>query len=197
MTLETRTRALVDLVEADRARRCQAILDEARSRRDEMLGAAHAQARRLVRAAFEEERHRFAARTGSARARVQTHRRLREQRVATELLKVGLGLLPQILRERWQQPESRKAWVERAAAAAERALPRGAWRIVHAPGLTESESQATMPAAVTPVLVVDDTLRAGLRICAGGNVVDGTLAGLVADQAEIGAKLLAHLERVT
>jgi len=197
MTLQTRTRALVDLVEADRARRCRAILDEAHKRRDEMLAAAYAEARRSLRAAFEEERRRFAARTSAARARVQTHRRLREQRVAAELLKAGLGLLPRMLRERWQQEESRKAWVARATAAAERALPRGAWRIVHAPGLTEAECRATMPAAVTPVLVVDDTLRAGLRICAGGNVVDGTLAGLVADRAEIGAKLLSHLEQAT
>ncbi|HTP98433.1 MAG TPA: hypothetical protein VMN56_03845 [Casimicrobiaceae bacterium] len=195
MTLEARTRALVDLVEADRARRCNSILDEARARRAEVLAAAHAEARRLVRAAFEEERHRFAARTSAARARMQTHKRLREQRVAADLLKAGLQLLPQMLCERWQQVQSRQAWFARAAAAAERALPQGDWQIVHAPGLTEAEARDATPAAVTPTLLVDASLRAGLRISAGGNVVDGALTGLLADRADIGAKLLTLLEQ--
>ena len=31
----------------------------------------------------------------------------------------------------------------------------------------------------------------------GGNVVDGTLAGLVADRVEVGARLLRHLEQAS
>jgi hypothetical protein len=46
-----------------------------------------------------------------------------------------------------------------------------------------------------PTLVADDGIAAGLRITAGGNVVDGTLAGLLDDRVEVGAQLLRHLEQ--
>ncbi len=38
--------------------------------------------------------------------------------------------------------------------------------------------------------VEDPGVRCGLRIAADHNVVDGTLEGLLADRAEIGARLL-------
>ncbi len=40
----------------------------------------------------------------------------------------------------------------------------------------------------------DARVRAGLRISANGNVVDGTLDGLLADRADIGSQLLHLLE---
>ena len=49
---------------------------------------------------------------------------------------------------------------------------------------------------MTPTFVADTGIAAGLRIAAGGNVVDGTLAGLVNDRSEVGAKLLRHLENL-
>ncbi len=55
-------------------------------------------------------------------------------------------------------------------------------------------SELTAALGVTPALVADADIRAGLKISADGNVVDGTLDGLVADRAEIGAQLLHLLE---
>ncbi|MFO1324429.1 MAG: hypothetical protein U1F15_10220 [Burkholderiales bacterium] len=199
MTLDTRTRALVDLVEADRARRCDAILGEARERAAAARATAHAEARERMRVAFEEERHRYAQRAAAAHARLQTHRRLREQRLASAFVASGLAKLPQALVQRWQQRDSRAAWVARALAEARRALPAGAWTIVHAPGWPADERDALLASlaqdpGAAPTFMADDALRAGLKISAGGNVVDGTLAGLVADRAEIGAALLQLLE---
>ncbi len=39
---------------------------------------------------------------------------------------------------------------------------------------------------------VDASIDAGLRVVSGGNRLDATLAGLLADRDEIGARLLAH-----
>lgn len=152
-----------------------------------------------MRDAFDEERRRFAARVGAARAGLDTHRRLHEQRRAAELLADGLGKLPHALCDRWQQRAARNAWVERVVAEARAHLPRVAWRIVHAPGLTNDERNALVASlaeicGAPPELVADDALRAGMKIAAAGNVVDATLAGLVADRVEIGASLLKHLE---
>jgi hypothetical protein len=40
----------------------------------------------------------------------------------------------------------------------------------------------------------DPAVRAGLRVHAGHNVVDGSAAGLLVDRAAIEARLLARLE---
>ena len=70
----------------------------------------------------------------------------------------------------------------------------------HGPDWPADERQALL-ARVAPELDAapafdeDAGIVAGLRIAAGGNVVDGTLAGLVADRAEVGAQLLRHLEQ--
>lgn len=198
MTLQSRTQALLDLVEADRVRRCTAILDEARARAAATVTAAHAEARERVRMAFEEERHRLASALAAAEARLATHRRLREQRLAAAFLKAGLQSLPDALRERWQRRDERAKWIGRAVAEARRALPSGDWNIAHAPPLPDDERAALTASlaqgSTVPHFAVDESLRAGLAISAGGNVVDGTLAGLVADRAEVGAKLLKHLE---
>ena len=199
MTLARCMQALLDLVETDRSCTCNAVLGEARERATAMLAAAHAQARARMRQAFGEERERREIRLAEAQARLQTHRRLHDQRHAAALLAAGWKRLPDALIVRWRQSEARRAWVEGVVAQARVALPRTPWRIVHAGGWPEDE-RAALAAALAgqldaaPQLVPDEALRAGLKVAAGGNVVDGTLAGLLADRAEAGAKLLHHLE---
>ena len=199
MTLELRMQALIDLVTADRDRHCDAVLGEARQRAAKTLAAAHLKARQRMREAFDEERHRYAASGGAARARLETHRRLHEQRRSAELLAAGLAKLPQALCDRWRESATRKKWVDGVVAKARAVLPRGAWRIEHAPELTNDERDATAASladicATPPEFVADAALRAGMKITAAGNVVDATLAGLVADRVELGASLLKHLE---
>jgi hypothetical protein len=45
-----------------------------------------------------------------------------------------------------------------------------------------------------PQSILDVRIGAGLKIAADGNVVDGTLDGLLADRYEVGAKLLSAIE---
>lgn len=199
MTLESRTRGLLDLVETDRACRCDAILGEAHARARAIVAAAHAEARARVRSAFEEERRRLETRVAAARARLTTHQRVREQRRAGDLLAAGWQGLTAALRERWRDPQARQSWVASVIAEAGKALPPGAWHIVHAPGWPHGEREALAAAlaatsGAAPQFVVNEAARAGLRVSAGGNVLDGTLDGLTADRTDIGARLLRALE---
>jgi hypothetical protein len=201
MTLESRTQALLDLVESDRQRRCDAILEDARTRAHAIIAVAHAEARAKMRAAFEEERQRLEARVAAARARLMTHQRAREQRHAGDLLAAGWPKLTAALCERWRDSRGRRAWVASVIAEAGKSLPRGAWRIVHAPGWPEAERDAlaaalTATAGAPPQFVAAESARAGLRVSADGNVLDGTLDGFIADRADIGARLLGALEVV-
>jgi len=200
MPVDRQTQALLALVEADRASKCDAILAEAQARAQALLDEAHAAARERIRAAFDEERARRDERVAAARANLQTRRRLALQHRAAALLAEGWRQLPEALVRRWRQPEARAAWVADVVAGARERLPRSAWRITHAPDWPDPEREAlarelTAALDAAPELVLDPDARAGLRIAAAGNVIDGTLKGLTADRAEIGARLLQLLEQ--
>ena len=115
------------------------------------------------------------------------------------MLAAGWQRLPELLAARWREAQSRQSWVERVVGEARAALPRAAWRIVYAPGWAEDERNVLAAAVARdlgapPQLLLDVAARAGLKIIAEGNVMDGTLSGLLADRSEIGAKLLQRLE---
>ena len=199
MSLESRVQALLEVVETDRKRRREAIIDEARARAVATVAGAHAEARARVRGAFCEERQRLEARLAAARARLLTHHRGRERRRAADLLAAGSHKLTAALCARWRDPASRKCWAASVIFEAKKALPRGVWRIVHSPGWPDDERDALAATLASelgalPQFVVAEAARAGLRVTAAGNIIDGTLDGLTADRAEIGSRLLAALE---
>jgi hypothetical protein len=200
MTLERRTQALLTLVESDRCAQCEGILAEARERASALLAQAHADARARMREAFAEERRHRQQRVAAALAKLQTRQRLHEQQRTAALLALGWQRLPDALRARWRDNRMRHLWVEAVVAVASRVLPRAQWHIAHGadwPAVEEPSISARIARdlGTAPAFIVDAGIAAGLRIASGGNVVDGTLAGLVADRVEVGAQLLRHLEQ--
>jgi len=195
MTTERRADALLALVEADRAARCAAIMEAARTEAATIAADAHAAARMRMRTAFTDERERVAARVAAALANLETRRRIARQQRAAALLAAAWERLPNALVARWSDAHGRRAWVDGVAASARSALPHAAWEVTHAPGWTPAERDAFAAAeraahGTTVSFVEDPRVRCGLRIAADHNVVDGTQAGLLADRAEIGARLL-------
>jgi len=199
MTLERREQALLALVERDRASQCDAILTAARSRAAALVGEARADALARVRDVFAEERRTAHDTVAAARARLQTRRRLHDQQRTAMLLALAWQRLPDALRGRWRDPTLRRRWIDAILAAALKALPRTQWRIAHGADWPADERQAllarvTPELADVPALDADAAIVAGLRIAAGGNVVDGTLTGLTEDRAQVGAQLLRQME---
>jgi len=199
MSIDHPTRGLLDLVEADRRQKCDAIVGEAQAKVDAILRQAHADARARMRKAIEEERLRRDARVDAARANLQTRRRLADQQRAAALLAAGWKALPEAMLRRWRTPELRRLWAAAVVASARASLPATQWRIAHAPDWPADERDALDAGLAAArgsrcVFGADTGIRAGLRVSANGNVVDGTLDGLLADRAEIAAQLLHLLE---
>ncbi len=196
MSVEATSRALLDLVEADRARQCEAVLGAARAEAAKTLAQAHADARAAVLRTFTDVRARRAERIDAANAELATHQRIAEQHRVAMLLAEGWQDLPTELQRRWRHPASRRRWVEHVVTLARVLLPRAAWRIAHAPDWPERE-RAALAAALdaSPVFVTEPAHRAGLAIAASANVIDGTLEGLIADRNEVSAQLLSELGR--
>ena len=201
MTLESREQALLALVERDRAAQCDALVAEATGRAAALLQGAHAEALARMREVFAEERRRAHESLAAARAKLATRQRLHDQRRTAALLALAWQRLPDAVRLRWRDGALRRRWVDAILAAALKVLPRSQWRIMHGPDWPVAERQALL-ARVAPNLDAapasdeDAGIVAGLRIAAGGNVVDGTLAGLVEDRAQVGAQLLRQMEEV-
>jgi multidrug efflux pump subunit AcrA (membrane-fusion protein) len=198
MTLQLQAQALLDLVETDRARQVAAILDEARARAAALRAQAHADARRRMREAFAEQRALHRDRLAAAQARLATERRLHEQQRTAALLQRARQRLPDELLRLWLESASRAAWVATVIAAARVRMPHGPWRIVHAPDWPLAEQQALARGWAglngAPAFEPDAKISAGLKVAAAGNLIDGTLDGMVADRSELESSLLRLLE---
>jgi hypothetical protein len=199
MTLESHVQALLDLVENDRQRRCEAIRREAEKSASATRTSARDQAIERLRTAFKDERELREQRIAAAQAKLQTHRRLHDQRRAGALLEAGWQRLPEALCRRWSAAASRERWVSRVVTEARANLRRGSWRIAHAEPWPREEREAlgatlTRELGASPQFVADATLRAGLKISSGANVIDGTLSGLLSDRGDVAARLLRHME---
>jgi len=198
MSLEQRAQALLELIETDRVRKCDAILAEARRQGDALRAEAYAEARSRIRNAFTEERARSEARIAAARASLETRRRLDRQQRASALVAAGLARLRDELARRWADVETRAMWCESIVSNAYSVLPRAPWEVTHPADWPEVERNAFAAKFAGDQRAIhmsaDARVRAGLRIAAGGTVVDGTLDGLLADRDEIGARVLHAIE---
>jgi hypothetical protein len=199
VSLESRTRALLDLVQTETARRRDAILGEAHDRAGALLKQAQREARDRVRQTFAQERQRSAERVATAQAQLDTRRRLYQQRRASALLALAWQRLPDVLLRRWEQDGARRTWVGLVVTEACAVLPHSSWTIAHPPAWSTAEQQELAGAVscdhgVKVQFVADPAIRAGLKISADGNLVDGSADGLIADQDTIGGRLLHRLE---
>ena len=199
MNVEQQTGALLALVEADRERQCAQIMAPAQAQAESLGSHARAEALTQLRDAFAQQRSRRHDALAAAQAKLATQRRLNKQQRNASLLQQAWARLPDELLAAWIQPDSRVAWVAKVVATARAHLPPGDWGIVHAPDWPVDEQQTTASsltasAVGAPWLKADAAIRAGIKIVSGGNVIDGTLTGLLTDRGEFESQLLRLLE---
>lgn len=191
-TVERPLQALLALLETEQRTACDRLMAQARADAAALRDSSRAEARARVREAFAAQRRRRDERLVAAQARLATQRRLHAQQQTAALLALALQQLPQELRALWAAPATRLAWMQSTLAGARAQLPAGGWLLRHAPGLTPEERAALAEDGLR--FEEDAALEAGLRVEAGANVVDGSLAGLMAGRAEFEARLLRSLE---
>jgi hypothetical protein len=179
-------RALLDLVDADRAMRCNVLQDEAGSTGRALLAEARKAARERVREAMAKERRRLRERLAALDAALATETRLNAQRRFRALLDEAWRRLPPALDARWRDLASRREWTRHVLEDARRELAPGDWALAWAPGWTEDERRVALAELARDGYTVvasaeDPRMRAGLQVRRGGNVLDGTLHGLLAE----------------
>lgn len=197
--VDTPHEGLIELIMATRDARSAEILGQAREQAQARIHAAFREARQRVSHAIDEERVRARGLLTVNEARLETHNRQRYQDAVQHLLSRARHRLGAALLARWNDAAQRKQWLEHLLGQALARLPRAHWIIEHAEGCDSHELAAwlervTEHTGVRPTLTSDKHIAAGLRIQAGGACLDGTLAGLLADERAVQAKLLAQLE---
>lgn len=195
--LEAQVESLLSLIERERRRRCEELENDGRNRIRTMLRETRARARIKLSEAVQYERSRLQEALQRSTAAMETRRAAVEHTRTQEMLARAWARLPQALVTRWMNPESRRRWCQGALLEASARLREQHWRIDVAPGPDETEKRellrvADRDGAGAHTLHVQPELTAGLRIVAGGAVLDASLAGLLSDRASIAARLVAE-----
>lgn len=201
MNPDARAQALIELVEADAREQCAALAEQAEAHARALVREARGTARTRASAALAEERRRLHTQLGAAEARLANARRQHAQRRHQMLLDAAWQRLPALLAQRWQAPETRARWIARLLDAARESFPSGAWTVVHGADFTATDrslaSRLAEQSGARLEFVSDPALAAGLKLRAGGNLIDGSAAGLLADRALVGSHLLDALREDT
>lgn len=191
--------ALLELLQEHADQRCEQIRREAGEQARELVRNAYREARQHVHRGIEEERLHARRRIEAARAQLETRNRQHYRDAVSHTLKRAWNRLQRALTLRWKSSDGRRQWVGSLVERALASLPQAPWRIEHPSDWATDElgkwqSRIETRSGAQCVFAVDEDLSAGLRICAGGACLDGTLHGLLANREEIEAQLLAHLE---
>lgn len=199
MTLRDRASALLGVVDEYRDRECRTVLERAQYEATTLARRAHAEARHRVHQIVVAERQRATAAIRAAQAELQTARRHYRRRRDLALLERAWPRIEAALRQRWEEPEARRRWVEDLAGAAIQRLPAGPWTLTHPPSWRATErdavvAQVTAACGEPPRLIADEEMGAGLLITSGTTTLDGSIAGFLADRSTVAARLLALLE---
>lgn len=191
--------ALLELIRSSASAHADTVLAQARGQARERIQAAFREARLGVARAIAGERLRASGLLASHKAQLETHDRQRYQDAVQHLLARARHRLDAALLERWARAGSRRQWLEQLLDQAGRCLPQGRWCLEHPADWDPTEVRHWRERIETasghpPATRACDELRAGVRIRADGACLDGTLDGLLADEARVRARLLARLE---
>ncbi|MGD2073662.1 MAG: hypothetical protein PVI91_02180 [Gammaproteobacteria bacterium] len=185
---------LVEVVERHRREKCEEVLGRAARQAGELVTQAFREARGRARQGIADVRLQYRHRIEAARAKQHTQRRQRRQRDNSELLAQLWEPLRAAVHARWQEPEARAAWIEALAGEAESRLRDTSWTVEHPPDWPESEQRALRERVAARLRFAPQaTMSAGLRICAAGACVDGSVEGLLRDRRRVESLLLARL----
>jgi hypothetical protein len=199
--MDEQQQKLISLVEAYRDRECDSLFAQARYTSKELIHNAYREARQRFQNAVERERPRAVLRIRRADAELHTKKRAVEQRNAQALLRQGWTLLARGLQERWQDDQSRHAWVTLCATTAMGSLPMKHWTVTH-PSDCDAETLSYFKDLITARsadIVIDlqenADISAGLIVDSGARRLDMSMNGLLKDKTLIEARMLALLNR--
>ena len=195
---DEKVEAMLDMVKRNREEQCRIIDAEAEQQARDIIARAHKDARAKVHEVIVEERRNGLRAIDKQRAKIETAKRQNLQDQETAFLDQVWQQLERELIARWQDTTARQAWIGGAVDQAVAHLHPGTWRIEYPTNGSPDELKPFVErikafSGAEPELVAVMNFDTGVCIEANGVRVDATLAGVLADEKEIAALLLAEL----
>lgn len=192
--------ALMELLGQSRDAKCREALEGAALQGAELRRRARRAARERIGKVAREERARLEREVRIVEAELHTEQRKRARARDMALIAAGRDVLADALQARWNDADAQRAWTEAAVVAAAEVLLKRTWILehpaawpaeacAHAVAFARSHCGATLETRVAP------DFDAGLRIRAGGALVDMSIPGLLANERAIEGELLAEFNR--
>jgi vacuolar-type H+-ATPase subunit E/Vma4 len=192
--------ALLEQVTRDRDNRCATLRANADEQVRKIVSSARAEARKSVHEAVSRERTHIDLALRQAKARAEIEARRREQQKVQVLLQQMWSAMAEALEARWRDPASRKTWIEATFTQAAALLSGRTWHIEYEPGWSEGDrseltNRARQQGASAIEWSPDAGMATGLRIRTEGVCLDATVAGLLAQRAQIEGAFLQECQR--
>jgi len=200
--LQAQTEGLLRRVAREQESRTFAIRSAAEEQARSIVRRARQEARARLRQAVAEERRQIERAIGERRAALDTAARRADQSAFRRLIEQAWERLPQAVAALWQDPAARGRWIDAACDSAARSLrPQVSYTVELETGSPADACvcarERLVAAGLEPVeCVAVAGLGAGLRIRAGGAIVDATVAGLLASRERVEAELLAEFDKL-
>jgi len=190
--------AMLDMVKRNCEEQCHTIDAQAAEQARDIVARAYKDAREKVHDVINEERRSGQRAIDKQRAKIETAKRQNFQDRENAFLDAVWQQLENELVNRWQDADGRYAWLSGAVDQAVAHLHPGAWRVEHPQSWSVKELDPFVDQIKTfsgdeVAFIPTADFEIGLRIQANGVIVDATLAGVLSDQKEIAALLLAEL----
>ena len=191
---------LLNLVEQNREESCTKIQILAQDKAVKLISKAHSTARNRMHEFNISLRGSIDQQLSSTEARMQTQKRLARQQSDEELLVTGWTLMKTSLEQLWQHTESRTQWIDNLVNLALEKLASPHWQIEHPSDWATGERRTLQELLQNklghlPVLKADESISAGLRLCAANSCIDGTINGLMHDKPRIEARMLTSFHK--
>jgi len=191
---------LLGVVAENREQRCADIRDDALTQASEILRQAHQHNRASMHRHIIALREKYRLRVTAAQARNETRIRKQHHMKDRAVLDTAWPMLHQAIAALWEQPQSRRAWMDAAISIAASTLLEHDWHIEHPRALDEEDREWLQQrrdhnGSSQFTLAANEGIAAGIRIIAHGTIVDATLQGLLQHRQAIEARLLARLRQ--
>lgn len=177
---------------------CDSMRIRARQQADSIIKDAYLRVRERTRRSIEEVRSRSLQDLKMAEASLQTQIRLARHKLDEAFLEQAWTSLRDVLCLRWKDKEMRGQWINEIVQKADEVLISRQWMLECPDSLTDDEcnklnEQLQSLNLESLELKQGEKINAGLRICAGGACIDGSVDGLLRQRARIEEMFLASI----
>lgn len=189
---------LLGVVSRYEKERCQAILEQANNQASKIVKEAYQLSHRRTTRSLEEIRAQSFQDLKMAEAGLQTEARLTRHKLDEAFLSKAWEKLREALCMRWKDAELRKNWVVEIIDKASLALIAREWIVEHSTSLSADDVsfiQSCLDGKELDAIEFNPRaeIDAGVRICAGGACIDGTIEGLLTQRDRIEEIFLASI----